>query len=218
MCLAGGGVQLEEMSKANNWGVVGTATAIAGILDPTGIMGVVDAYAKPKCDDHTPLLCLDDVMKNCSEAQKEATKKASAKEAPSTCTNDDKCLKAHSSWSTYDCAYSTSSGTDKKWCTKYPDKVGKCCPKDCGLCTKEFTIHVPKGNCDRTCITGGFGYKCPKEINKSNWHGGHNYADRFETTISRDEICLKKVGDCCNTADTGSCSQWGMILKFNCTK
>lgn len=51
------------------------------------------------------------------------------------CTDSDTCL--GSSWAGFTCSYSTSSGTNRAWCTKYPQQVGKCCRKSCANCGEE---------------------------------------------------------------------------------
>eukprot|EP00798_Chlamydomonas_sp_ICE-L_P016422 gene16422-22636_t len=42
-------VQMKEMAAANGWQIADTALAAASIVDITGILGVVSAYAKPIC-------------------------------------------------------------------------------------------------------------------------------------------------------------------------
>jgi hypothetical protein len=57
--------QLVEMSEANHWGIAQTALAAASVVDPTGVMGVAEAYAKPKCKDLVKLPCPPKVTLKC---------------------------------------------------------------------------------------------------------------------------------------------------------
>eukprot|EP00798_Chlamydomonas_sp_ICE-L_P011797 gene11797-16073_t len=49
-------VQMKEMAAANGWQIADTALAAASIVDITGILGVVSAYAKPICGPDLVLL------------------------------------------------------------------------------------------------------------------------------------------------------------------
>jgi len=57
--------QLTEMAEANAWGIAQTALTVASIVDPSGVFGVVEAYAKPKCQDHVKLPCPPKVTLKC---------------------------------------------------------------------------------------------------------------------------------------------------------
>eukprot|EP00927_Polykrikos_kofoidii_P004995 TRINITY_DN11986_c1_g1_i1.p1 TRINITY_DN11986_c1_g1~~TRINITY_DN11986_c1_g1_i1.p1 ORF type:complete len:522 (-),score=39.29 TRINITY_DN11986_c1_g1_i1:80-1585(-) len=46
-----GAIQLREMATANHWQIAQTTLEIVGIIDPTGVIGVVAEYAKPVCGD-----------------------------------------------------------------------------------------------------------------------------------------------------------------------
>jgi len=75
---------------------------------------------------------------------------------------------------------------------------------------KRFTIGSQSKSCTK-CVSGGTGYTCAKEINKSNWAGSDTYPDRFQVSYSGDKICVKRVD-----AKGLNCHGWGMNLRFNC--
>merc|ERR1712072_463237 len=75
---------------------------------------------------------------------------------------------------------------------------------------KRFTIGSQSKSCTK-CVSGGTGYTCAKEINKSNWAGSDTYSDRFQVSYSGDKICVKRVD-----AKGLNCHGWGMNLRFNC--
>ena len=57
-------------------------------------------------------------------------------------------------------------------------------------------------------------YKCPKNVDKSNWLGGSNDRDKFSVTQTSSSLTVRRTdrnGEYTN-------SHWGMELKFWCCK
>ena len=52
-------------------------------------------------------------------------------------------------------------------------------------------------------------HKCPAEVSRNNWLGGHTWPDVFDITQSEDQVTAKRVD-----AKSG----WGMNLEFECCK
>eukprot|EP00798_Chlamydomonas_sp_ICE-L_P006153 gene6153-2764_t len=50
-------IQVKEMAEANGWQIADVALSAASVVDITGIMGVVNAYAKPTCGPVVALPC-----------------------------------------------------------------------------------------------------------------------------------------------------------------
>lgn len=52
-----GEIALMELAEANGWAVASLGLSTASLADPTGIVALVDAYAKPKCGENVPFPC-----------------------------------------------------------------------------------------------------------------------------------------------------------------
>ena len=50
-------IQLEELAVANDWLTASTVLLAASLVDPTGVVGAVEAYAKPSCGAVVPFPC-----------------------------------------------------------------------------------------------------------------------------------------------------------------
>lgn len=56
--------QFAEMAEVWGWNIASTTLSAIGLVDFTGVTDVVNAYAKPICDDVIPFPCLKDVDVN----------------------------------------------------------------------------------------------------------------------------------------------------------
>jgi hypothetical protein len=50
-------IQLGELAEANGWATAEIVLAAAAIVDPTGVVGAIAAYAKPLCKQIVPFPC-----------------------------------------------------------------------------------------------------------------------------------------------------------------
>jgi len=50
---------MQEMAEARGWGIASNALAVASLFDPTGVVGVVEAYLKPVCGKNVPFPCTE---------------------------------------------------------------------------------------------------------------------------------------------------------------
>jgi len=55
---------MQELAEANGWVIASTALAAASLVDPTGVVGAVEAYAKPVCDENVRFPCTEANLEN----------------------------------------------------------------------------------------------------------------------------------------------------------
>lgn len=58
-----GNIQIKEVAEANNWQIAQTVMSVVSIIDITGVTGLVNAFAKPICQDVVPFPTLSQSYK-----------------------------------------------------------------------------------------------------------------------------------------------------------